>query len=89
MEKIKNTPVMDTSLDKEFTWEDYRNFAVTIYRESHEGKRLEGYLDLLNRIANVLLEYHEEENCCSEHRSRHFKFQCPSNEEHVIASYHT
>ena len=43
MEKIKNTPVMATSLDKEFTWEDYRNCAMKIYRESHEGKRLEGY----------------------------------------------
>ena len=61
MENIKNTHVMDTSLDKEFTWEDYRNCAVTIYRESHEGKRLERYFNLLDRTANELLEYHEGE----------------------------
>ena len=36
----------------------------------------------------MLLNYHEEETCCSEY-FRHFEFQCPSNEEHVIATYLT
>src|SRR4051794_22495641 len=58
------------------------------FRKTKEGKRLEAFLDILNRISIVLLEYHEEENCCSENSSRHFKFECPSNEEHVIATYY-
>ena len=58
------------------------------FRKSNEGKRLGEYIELLNKIASVLLNYHKEETCCSEY-FRHFKFQCPSNIEHVIATYHT
>ena len=58
------------------------------FRKSNEGKRLGGYIELLNKIASGLLNYHEEEICCSEYFI-HFEFQCPSNREHVIATYHT
>jgi hypothetical protein len=58
------------------------------FRKSNEGKRLGEYIELLNKIASVLLNYHKEETCCSEY-FRHFEFQCPSNREHVIATYHT
>ena len=36
------------------------------FRKSNEGKRLGEYIELLNKIANVLLNYHKEEICCSE-----------------------
>ena len=59
------------------------------FRQSEEGKRLGGYIELLNEIARTLLNFHKEETCCSEY-SRHFEFQCPSNkDEPVIATYHT
>ena len=58
------------------------------FRQSKEGKRLGGYIELLNKIASTLLNFHEEEICCSEY-CRHFEFQCPSNKEPVIATYHT
>jgi len=68
----------------------YENAMIAMeFRKSNEGKRLGGYLKLLNKIANELLEYYVEENCCSELHFRHFKFQCPAHEEHVIATYHT
>jgi len=67
----------------------YENAMIAAeFRKSNEGKRLGGYIELLNKIASVLLNYHEEEICCSEY-FRHFEFQCPSNKEHVIATYHT
>ena len=67
----------------------YENAMIAAeFRKSNEGKRLGGYIELLNKIASVLLNYHEEETCCSEY-FRHFEFQCPSNREHVIATYHT
>ena len=59
--------------------ENYKNaIKVALFRESHEGRRLRLYMELLNEIANKLLNCHKEETCCSEY-SRHFEFQCPSN----------
>ena len=71
--------------------ENYYKNAMTAaeFRQTEEGKRLGGYIELLNKIANDLLNFYEEEICCSEYY-RHFEFQCPSNKvEPVIATYHT
>ena len=67
----------------------YENAMIAAeFRKSNEGKRLGGYIELLNKIASGLLNYQEEEIFCSKY-FRHFEFQCPSNKEHVIATYHT
>ena len=68
----------------------YKNAKIAAqFRKSYEGKRLGGFIELLNEIASRLLNYHKEETCCSEY-NRHFEFQCPSNkDEPVIATYHT
>ena len=68
----------------------YKNAKIAVeYRQSEEGKRLGGYIELLNEIARTLLNFHNEETCCSKY-CRHFEFQCPSNKvEPVIATYHT
>ena len=71
--------------------ENYYKNAMTAaeFRQTEEGKRLGGYIELLNEIARTLLNCHKEETCCSEY-CRHFEFQCPSNKvEPVIATYHT
>ena len=48
----------------------YENAMIAAeFRKSNEGKRLGGYLELLNKIASGLLNYHEEEICCSEYFS--------------------
>ena len=57
----------------------YENALIAAeFRKSNEGKRLGGYIELLYKIASELLDYHEEEICCSKY-FRHFEFQCPSN----------
>ena len=67
----------------------YENAMIAMeFRKSKEGKRLGSHLEFLNKIASGLLDYHEEETCCSKY-FRYFEFQCPSNKEHVIATYHT
>ena len=43
------------------------------FRQSNEGKRLGGYIEVLNKIASTLLNFHEEEIYCSEYY-RHFEF---------------
>ena len=68
----------------------YKNAMIASeFRQSKEGKRLGGYIELLNKIASALLNFYEEGFCCSEYY-RHFEFQCPSNkDEPVIATFHT
>ena len=56
--------------------ENYKNaIKVALFRESHEGRRLRLYMELLDMAASKLLNCHKEETCCSEY-SRHFEFQC-------------
>ena len=45
-------------------------------------------MSMLNHIANEILENHDDMNCCSKQKFRHFGFQCMFHEENVIASYH-
>ena len=44
------------------------------FRKSNEGKRLGGYLELLNKIDSGLLNYHEEEICCLIRLKRIYNF---------------
>ena len=42
----------------------YKNARIAAeYRQSDEGKRLGGYIELLNEIARTLLNFHKEETC--------------------------
>ena len=68
----------------------YENAMIAAeFRKSNEGKKLGGYIELLNKIASALLNFYEEGFCCSEYY-KHFEFQCPSNkDEPVIATFHT
>ena len=44
----------------------YKNAMIAAeFRKSKEGKRLGGYIELQNKIANELLNFYEEEICCS------------------------
>jgi hypothetical protein len=53
MENIKNTPGMATSLEKKDTLEEYyKNAMIAMkYEESCEGRRLKGFLRLINKAA--------------------------------------
>jgi hypothetical protein len=64
-----------------------RNIATVKYRESQEGKGLEGVLIVIDDIAIRFLEIHGI-ICCSKIFGRLFEFQCRFNEEHLIAAYH-
>jgi hypothetical protein len=57
------------------------------HRESKEGIRLEHLGRKLNCIAIELPDYYDDKNCCCEQNFRHFKFQCRSHKEYIIASY--
>jgi hypothetical protein len=89
MENIKNTPGMATSLEKKDTLEEYyKNAMIAMkYRESCEGKRLKGFLRLLNKAAIELLAHYERtcHFCCGEH----FDFQCRSHREHTSPALHS
>ena len=90
MENIKNTPVMSTSMNINDILFMYMNAAEISkkHRESEEGIRLECCMRVLNSIAIELLDYYDDKSCCSKQNFRHFKFQCRSHKEYVIASYH-
>ena len=57
------------------------------YRESYKGKVMRGVLQKLDLIAKILLKHHDI-NCCSEHDTKHLKFQCGFSKEVLIANYH-